>query len=404
MGKHKKVLQQQEQQEVDNTNNSTIPACSLSSVCSSKTTKQSKKQTLPSISSSSSGTSSSSPSSSSLLPPPSRTCSTPRSQTPTSSCSEIKTAELLLSLSDQNTEERQLWLSEAMPDELILRDEDLVSDVLAMDLQTLDDMVEYFCIDERLGEDEFVSAGPVKYEYKEGDCYDWHVALGCLNCGKPFELFYHYVQLLEPLVLVCLGCGHRACPRHLAGESDCLVERMEGLHLREGGGDNESRREQQHEQQEQNDEWKMLLLDDDNVDDESMEGTASSSASGGMSPPSSSSSSCSSSSRSSHMYKGAPSTGIYLYGSRKQHNFGQFDKSWWQDNFLSQEFRDGRMLHHLRVVTTMGQKKGVTCQEECLLCGHDRAFYQVYQARSADEGMTIMFECCSCRNRKVFNN
>eukprot|EP00921_Rhytidocystis_pertsovi_P023491 GHVQ01037572.1.p2 GENE.GHVQ01037572.1~~GHVQ01037572.1.p2 ORF type:complete len:278 (+),score=41.61 GHVQ01037572.1:227-1060(+) len=252
--------------------------------------------------------------------------------------------DVLVALADQKSEERQKWWMEDMPDEVTLRDEDLIADVLEMDLRTLDDMVEYFCIEERLGDDEFTQWGPFKFQYDEGDFYDWYVALGCLNCGRPYEMYYHHTQVIDPPVLVCLNCGHRACPRHFDNESDSLVDRMRGVHL-------------------------PSLNDDSNNNGKS----------GGA-------------------------NGVYLYGNRKNHNFGQFDKAWWQEKFLSPEYRKGRMVHHLRVVNTMGQKKGQTCQEECLLCGHDRAFYQLYQARSADEGMTIMFECCNCRNRKVFNN
>ncbi|KAH0577236.1 DNA-directed RNA polymerase subunit [Spironucleus salmonicida] len=34
--------------------------------------------------------------------------------------------------------------------------------------------------------------------------------------------------------------------------------------------------------------------------------------------------------------------------------------------------------------------------EICEKCGHEKAFFEARQMRSADEGQTVFFECCKC--------
>ncbi|EZG60249.1 putative RNA polymerase [Gregarina niphandrodes] len=94
--------------------------------------------------------------------------------------------------------------------------------------------------------------------------------------------------------------------------------------------------------------------------------------------------------------------GIYLRGSRKMHDFGQNNKSWWQNYYLPKKVR--HELQDLLSNNELTSNKGQRTKETCDACGHDEAFFTTFQARSADEGATILYECTRCHSRKTFNN
>ncbi|PHJ19429.1 dna-directed rna polymerase i rpa12 [Cystoisospora suis] len=304
--------------------------------------------------------------------------------------------------------------------------------LLNQDPKSLDDAVEYFALSHRLGEDAKTVNGPPKFSYESpglffdypafsdatsaqvgetsprkdakkekasrrdagtrsasslspqesvavgrgpgvscspGISFDWLLALGCLNCGKPLSVAGDLLPSIEealgldgdkfssaeetssaggspvPPSLVCRACGHRVCPLHQANDSDSLVDAMRAS-------------------------------------------TAATSQRQQLSHP-------------------LAQDGIYLFGHRKQHRLGAFTKRWWQQRFLGSRFTEKQLQQQLRLVEAMmktGAKRGVMCKEICEKCGHDEAFFSTFQARSADEGMTVMYECAKCRHRRVFNN
>lgn len=208
-----------------------------------------------------------------------------------------------------------------------------------------------------------------------GISFDWLLALGCLNCGKPLSVAGDLLPCIEealgledtrsstdqsgphsreetsssdslsPVSFVCRACGHRVCPLHQANESDSLLDAMRAS-------------------------------------------TAAPSDRQGRVHP-------------------LARDGIYLFGHRKQHRLGAFTKRWWQQRFLGSRFAEKQLQQQLRLVEAMtktGPKRGVMCKEICEKCGHDEAFFSTFQARSADEGMTVMYECARCKHRRVFNN
>lgn len=187
--------------------------------------------------------------------------------------------------------------------------------------------------------------GPNKFEYEEGDSYDWHLALGCLNCGAPYDLNDRLYDLNNkknqldlknqesnissaPFCLFCSYCGQRACAKHYNYESEGLQDRLESKENCDGS--------------------------------------------------------------------------IYLYGCRRQYNFGPHNKRWWQEKLCPPEHQSSNLASLLFGESAeVPENKGATCHEECKMCGHNVAYYKCYQARSADEGMTIMYECCACGNRTI---
>ncbi|PFH38016.1 DNA-directed RNA polymerase I RPA12 [Besnoitia besnoiti] len=252
--------------------------------------------------------------------------------------------------------------------------------------QSLDDSVEYFALSHRLGEDAQTLAGPPKFVYESpglafpsaagggraggmgascspGVSYDWLLALGCLNCGRPITVADDVLPALEEefeaepdcrraaAAIVCRGCGHHVAPLHQARESDALVDCMQGGASAKGDAAGK---------QASGEEGVAGALKQD---------------------------------------------GIYVYGQRKQHRLGDFSKRWWQQRFLGAGFGERLLEQQLRLVQAFtGSKKGVICKETCEKCGHGEAFFSTFQARSADEGMTVMYECVKCGHRRVFNN
>ncbi|KAL8431736.1 hypothetical protein ACSSS7_005062 [Eimeria intestinalis] len=269
--------------------------------------------------------------------------------------------------------------------------------LVMQDLQQLDDSVEFLIVGHRVKEDAAVSVGPPRLQYeapgslapavsesmnqtpaqsqglfgngatgsaggsctvvsKRGVSFDWLVALGCLNCGAPVELRRDLVAAAEEAVAAATGeNGEDVDPS--VSEKACLRCRYCGhviapLHT--------------------SDECESL------VDRMQLKGEAVPRLSSG---------------------------GIYMYGSRKCYNFGSVGKQAWQQRFLGAEFEEQRLQHHLKIMLAAEGRGGKsTCKETCEKCGHNEAYFSTFQARSADEGMTVMYECTKCHHRRVFNN
>ncbi|KEP60716.1 UNVERIFIED_CONTAM: DNA-directed RNA polymerase I RPA12 [Hammondia hammondi] len=298
--------------------------------------------------------------------------------------------------------------------------------LLHQSAQSLDDSVEYFALLHRLGDDAETLSGPAKFLYEgagfrraplspsgvaaaserdgesahssrraadarslagvacsRGVSYDWLLALGCLNCGRPVTVADDLLPLLEDgldasAALVCRGCGHHIAPLHGANESDSLIDCMQQSRRRNQAGpaDGELKRERKTDVKSENrgDGW---------GDGGEVGETANTSAAS----------------------QALLEDGVYLFGQRKQHRLGDFSKRWWQQRFLGDRFGERLLEQQLRLVQAFsGSKKGVVCKETCEACGHGEAFFSTFQARSADEGMTVMYECVKCGHRRVFNN
>lgn len=245
------------------------------------------------------------------------------------------------------------------PDFLDVRDEQLSLALLdGVDRAMLDDMVSWLLTDGSLQADEKRTTKPVKWRYSKEDPYDYfdyYAASGCPNCGMRYELDFPYAYHLNPPTLLCLACGHRACPMHVRGESDTLVDRLETPVAKEDAPED--------------------------VEPLSVMTAAKSTA----------------------KTEQKEDRAVYVRGSRERHVFGNKGKLWWQDMYLPRPIRL-RNLNRTVALSMMSTLKAPTIKEVCDVCGNDEAFYTTYQARSADEGMTIMYECTRCHHRKTFNN
>eukprot|EP01070_Trichotokara_eunicae_P002809 Trichotokara_eunicae@DN2933_c0_g1_i1.p1 len=96
--------------------------------------------------------------------------------------------------------------------------------------------------------------------------------------------------------------------------------------------------------------------------------------------------------------------GVYIRGIRSSYNFGQNAKEWWQSRYVPSALSSANVEKRMNTISMMSKLKAPTIQELCEICGNDTAYYHSFQARSADEGMTIRYECTQCHNRKTFNN
>lgn len=277
-----------------------------------------------------------------------------------------------------------------------LGDAESCRSLVGQDLQQLDDCVEFLVLGHKVKEDAAASSGPPRLKYespgtistgqqeqidqrddkdeelfvtnaggpagcctviaKDGVSFDWLAALGCLNCGTPIELRRDIVAAAEEAEAAAAGNGG-------AEESPIASERAV-LRCHRCGQD-----------------IAPLHTSDES---ESLVDRMFSNA------------------------DGKPrfcSGGVYMYGSRKCYNFGSVGKRSWQQRFLGAEFEEQQLRHHLKIMLAVGEGGGKsTCRETCEKCGHNEAFFSTFQARSADEGMTVMYECTSCHHRRVFNN
>ncbi|KAL5369606.1 hypothetical protein CPHLJ_3g2550 [Cryptosporidium parvum] len=101
---------------------------------------------------------------------------------------------------------------------------------------------------------------------------------------------------------------------------------------------------------------------------------------------------------------------IYITGIRKSLCFGTNNK-WWAKSISvgkriekESDNKSGKSNSVIRVLDAMHKKKAPKIQEICPECSHNEAFFTQFQARSADEGTTVMYECCKCQHRRVINN
>lgn len=88
---------------------------------------------------------------------------------------------------------------------------------------------------------------------------------------------------------------------------------------------------------------------------------------------------------------------LYLFGCRESYVYDQQGKDLWKD------YLNETNISLLEMAKSSFSKGTQTVKEICQKCGNEEQYYSTFQARSADEGMTIMYECTSCGNRTTFN-
>ncbi|KAK2196786.1 bifunctional Zinc finger [Babesia duncani] len=91
---------------------------------------------------------------------------------------------------------------------------------------------------------------------------------------------------------------------------------------------------------------------------------------------------------------------VYLFGSRQGYSFGTSKNRWWQ---AENGEGDAGILNRLLQAKMVNKSSKQIVNQPCDKCGHEKQLYSTFQARSADEGMTVMYECCKCRHRTVLN-
>uniref|UniRef100_A0A3B0MV79 DNA-directed RNA polymerase I subunit RPA12 n=1 Tax=Theileria annulata TaxID=5874 RepID=A0A3B0MV79_THEAN len=89
---------------------------------------------------------------------------------------------------------------------------------------------------------------------------------------------------------------------------------------------------------------------------------------------------------------------VYLYGMRSAYIFDDNEKQWWKDSVYG-SYSSNKLLQ----AKTANKSGKQTVKYNCEKCGHDTHLYSTFQARSADEGMSIMYECIKCKNRVVIS-
>eukprot|EP00923_Selenidium_pygospionis_P034552 GHVN01060188.1.p1 GENE.GHVN01060188.1~~GHVN01060188.1.p1 ORF type:complete len:186 (-),score=33.00 GHVN01060188.1:1047-1604(-) len=99
-----------------------------------------------------------------------------------------------------------------------------------------------------------------------------------------------------------------------------------------------------------------------------------------------------------------PPAGVFIRGSRSCFRMAPAERQWWHDRFRPTGWREIESRKAMSTILEMDKVKAPTIKEPCEECGHDTAYYHTFQARSADEGMTIMFECVECHARRVYNS
>lgn len=261
---------------------------------------------------------------------------------------------------DFTLEDITTFLCDKTPEFLNVRDDQLSLALLdGMERCMLDDMVSWFLRREGIDSDEKQVWGPPKWNYTEGDpcdSFDYYAVTGCPNCGSSYELDQPYVYHVDPPTLLCLECGYRACQLHFRDESESLVERLSS---------------------------KGQLPSPSSVSSASEPPTAQSAT---------------------QLAQPGSNAAIYVRGAREQYDFGQKGKEWWQGRYLPRSVRLNDLNRAVTMISMMSKLKAPTIKELCEVCGNTEAYYTTYQARSADEGMTIMYECTRCHHRKTFNN
>lgn len=84
-------------------------------------------------------------------------------------------------------------------------------------------------------------------------------------------------------------------------------------------------------------------------------------------------------------------------------SFDPKKKKWWQSRFKS-TFSSSQDSETLLDETLEVLDNRAIVEEVCEKCNHNKAYYSTFQARSADEGSTILFECMNCSYKKVLNS
>lgn len=92
----------------------------------------------------------------------------------------------------------------------------------------------------------------------------------------------------------------------------------------------------------------------------------------------------------------------YMYGFRQGCEFGDSGKRWWKDYTRSKKSQSDDSTS-LFMAKNANKNAREIVKQLCDKCGCEEAYYSTFQARSADEGMTVMFECKGCKNRTVVN-
>eukprot|EP01068_Selenidium_serpulae_P007366 Selendium_serpulae@DN4689_c0_g1_i11.p2 len=197
------------------------------------------------------------------------------------------------------------------------------------------------------------------------------------NCGSALDDLWGFAGLDDGRPrLQCEKCGHSPAPLHFIGESDALSDRLQGLHL-PAEIRNEIRMRQ---------------------------AVAAAGRDPAEVPPQSGPRQTNDYSLRNRLGSHSrPPSGIFIRGQRSCYRMSQGEKEWWQDRFRPKAWREQNSTRNLETILGMDKVKAPTTKEICEECGHDTAFYHTFQARSADEGMTIMFECCECHARCVKN-
>ncbi|EDO07268.1 Transcription factor S-II (TFIIS) family protein [Babesia bovis T2Bo] len=92
----------------------------------------------------------------------------------------------------------------------------------------------------------------------------------------------------------------------------------------------------------------------------------------------------------------------YIYGYRQSCEFDRSSKKWWMDSLKDDGERAGDD-NTLFMAKNANKSSREVVKQLCDNCGFEEAYYSTFQARSADEGMTVMYECKRCKNRTVVN-
>ncbi|OII76563.1 transcription factor S-II domain-containing protein [Cryptosporidium andersoni] len=245
------------------------------------------------------------------------------------------------------------------PNDIIrnVKDNQTSQELVNLDLSMLQDIVDMYIYNGELLSTSYNKFGPPRfqYNYKSTDNFDTLLTRGCPNCGSAYDISYciskYHRQLLMDKsnkkvegYLECKVCNYKATKLHSPNESDSILDFLEK----------------------------------------------------------------STTTKDSDIYE--PNKEIYICGFRQYQNFDITGK-WWQNKEnikknLKNTKEKGKVDSDviLRTLDAMEKAKAPKIKEICPKCSHNEAFFTQFQARSADEGTTVMYECCKCHYRRVVNN
>ncbi|ORM39328.1 uncharacterized protein BXIN_3078 [Babesia sp. Xinjiang] len=100
--------------------------------------------------------------------------------------------------------------------------------------------------------------------------------------------------------------------------------------------------------------------------------------------------------------RGTEGEKAYMYGFRQGWEFDRSGKRWWTDLLhpAGPVADDSNALFMAKNANKGGRE---VVRQLCEKCGCEEAYYSTFQARSADEGMTVMYDCKRCKKRTVVN-